>query len=58
MLTQVSQRLSSRFPEIPSQQVTDVVATTYREFDGASVRDFLEILVERDAADHLSHGSA
>lgn len=58
VLTHVSQRLSSRFPDIPSQRVTDVVADTYHQFDGARVRDFVEILVERDAANLLSHGSA
>lgn len=58
VLTHVSERLSNRFPGVSRQRVTDVVASKYHEFDGARIRDFLEILVERDAADLLSHGSA
>lgn len=58
VLTHVSGRLSTRFPEVPTQRVTEVVASTYHDFDGARIRDFLEILVERDAADLLSRGSA
>ncbi|MGO4257573.1 three-helix bundle dimerization domain-containing protein [Marmoricola sp. RAF53] len=58
VLTQVSDRLSTRFPDVPAQRVTEVVATKYHDFDGARIRDFVEILVERDAADLLSRGSA
>jgi hypothetical protein len=58
VLSHVSQRLTSRFPQIPAQRVTEVVASSYHDFDSARVRDFLEILVERDAAELLSHGSA
>ena len=58
VLTHVSERLTNRFPDVPAQRVTDVVATTYHQFDGARVRDFVEILVERDAADRLVRGSA
>jgi hypothetical protein len=58
VLTQVSERLWSRFPHIPRQRVNDVVTRTYHDFDRAPIRDFVEILVERDAADLLSHGSA
>lgn len=54
----VSGRLLNRFPDVPTQRVTEVVATTYHHFDGARIRDFVEILVERDAADLLSRGSA
>lgn len=58
VLTHVSERLSTRFPQIPSQRVTEVVASTYHDFDSARIRDFVEILVERDAAELLSHGRA
>jgi len=58
VLTHVSERLSTRFPQIPTQHVSEVVASSYHDFDGARVRDFLEILVERDAAELLSHGRA
>lgn len=58
VLTMVSERLSTRFPHIPPRRVSEVVASTYHGFDGARVRDFVEILTERDAAELLSHGSA
>lgn len=58
MLTHVSERLSTKFPDIPKHRVNAVVENTYHGFDGARIRDFLEILVERDATDLLSHGSA
>jgi hypothetical protein len=58
VLTQVSARLCSRFPNIPRQRVSDVVNRSYHDFDRAPIRDFVEILVERDATDLLSHGSA
>lgn len=50
---QVSTRLSGRFPQVPSQRVTALVEETYHTFDSARVRDFLEILVEKAAADRL-----
>lgn len=57
MLTHVSARLSHRFPQVPQQRVSEVVSTTYHGFDDARIRDFLEILVERDAADLLSRSA-
>jgi hypothetical protein len=57
VLTQVSERLSHRFPQVPSQRVSEVVSTTYHDFDNARIRDFVEILVERDAADLLSESA-
>lgn len=56
VLEHVRDRLSSRFPQVPAQRVSDVVARTYHDFDGARIRDFVEILVERDAAALLRSG--
>jgi len=57
VLTQVRDRLSNRFPDIPTQRVADAVEASYHGFDGARVRDFVEILTERDAEEEL-HRSA
>lgn len=53
VLDHVRERLSGRFPQVPAQTVSEVVDATYHSFDDARVRDFLEILVERDAAEAL-----
>jgi flagellar motor switch protein FliM len=58
VLTQVSERLSSRFPDIPAQRVTAAVERSYHAFDQARVRDFVEILTERDATEELNRHSA
>jgi hypothetical protein len=50
VVAHVSQRLTTRYPQIPTQRVSDVVEHAYHGFDGARVRDFIEILVERDAS--------
>jgi hypothetical protein len=42
-------RLESRFPDLPSGMVRAVVDTACREFDGARIRDFVPVLVEREA---------
>lgn len=55
MLHQVSARLRTRFPEAEPAQLMRVVETAFHELDGARVRDFVEILVEREAASRLSH---
>ena len=57
VLTQVRERLSDRFPEVPTQRVAEVVSASYRGFDKARIRDFVEILVERDATDQLSRSA-
>ncbi len=58
VLTHVSDRLSNRFPGVPPTRLHEVVNTSYHDFDNARIRDFVEILVEREAAELLSSGSA
>ena len=58
VLHQVSARLHSRFPQAEPDRLRRAVESAYHELDGARVRDFVEILVEREAADTLSRGSA
>ena len=55
VLHQVSARLRSRFPQAEPERLRRVVESAYHELDGARIRDFVEILVERQAADALSH---
>lgn len=56
-MAQVRERLAQRFPEVPEQRVAEVVSTSYHDFDAARIRDYLEILVERGAAELLSRGA-
>lgn len=58
VLDQVSARLHQRFPQAEPERLRHVVEAAYHELDGARIRDFVEILVERQAAAALSHGSA
>lgn len=55
VLTQVSDRLSTKFPGVARQRVTDAVSQSYRSYDAAKVRDFVEVLTERDATDLLRY---
>jgi len=56
VLHRVSARLHTRFPQAEPDRLRRVVESAYHELDGARVRDFVEILVEREAAEALSHG--
>ncbi|HSV38441.1 MAG TPA: hypothetical protein VLI04_06740 [Nocardioidaceae bacterium] len=55
---QVVDRLSAKFATLPAQRVSEVVEESYREFDGAPIRDFVPIFVEKTAADRLARLSA
>jgi hypothetical protein len=54
---QVSARLHSRFPEAEPDRLKRAVESAYHEMDNARIRDFVEILVEREAASALIRGS-
>lgn len=54
VLDQVSARLLSRFPQASPEHLRRAVETAYHDLDGARIRDFVEILVEREAASTLS----
>jgi hypothetical protein len=49
----VTARLRKRFPEVSHEVIVQVVAGYHREFDGRPIRDFVPILVERQARDLL-----
>lgn len=52
-LAQVAERLRGRFPDVPTDAVDEAVANFHSEFDGHPIRDFVPVLVERKARDHL-----
>jgi len=58
VLHQVSARLHSRFPQAEPDRLRRAVETAYHDLDGARIRDFVEILVERGAADALTDRSS
>jgi hypothetical protein len=53
-LTLAAGRLRERFPTIPPETIDEVLADFHREYDGRPIREFVPLLVERDARDHLS----
>jgi hypothetical protein len=57
MLHQVSARLRTRFPEVEPDRLVRVVETAFHDLDGARIRDFVEILVEREAANALDRST-
>jgi hypothetical protein len=57
MLLQISARLRSRFPEAEPDRLRRAVEAAFHELDGARIRDFVEILVEREAASSLTRST-
>jgi hypothetical protein len=55
MLLQVTARLRARFPQAEPDLLERAVDTAFHQLDDARIRDFVEILVEREAADALNH---
>ncbi|MFL6062034.1 MAG: three-helix bundle dimerization domain-containing protein [Marmoricola sp.] len=48
-LEQVAARLKARLPHVEEATIERYVQAAYHEFDGAPIRDFVEILTERGA---------
>jgi len=57
LLGEVVERLAGRHPTVPPGIVNDVVHDVYAKFDGAPVREFVPLLVEREAHSALSEHS-
>ena len=57
-IADIVDRLSTRFPSYPQATIHEVVAQTYDEFGDARVRDFIEVLVEKQARKRLKQLSA
>lgn len=54
-VAEVVERLLKRFPTMPAQRVTNVVDSISATFREARIRDYIPILIEREARDHLAH---
>ena len=54
LLAEVVERVAGRYPTLPPGIVNDVVHDVYAKFDGAPVREFVPLLVEREALGALS----
>ncbi|KRA24009.1 hypothetical protein ASD65_05915 [Microbacterium sp. Root61] len=52
-IEEIVQRLSVRFPSIPADTVRATVAEAYEELRDAHVRDFVAVLVEKQAKKRL-----
>ncbi len=52
-LAVVIDRIRNQFPDVPSETVEAVVAMYHREYDGRPIRDFVPLLVERQAREHM-----
>ena len=46
-------RLTSRYPNVPATTVSRVVWDIHSRFEGSRLRDFVPLLVERNARDQL-----
>jgi hypothetical protein len=52
-IAEIVERLGVKFPSYPTSTIRDVVTQTYHELDDAQVRDFVEVLVEKQAKKRL-----
>ena len=52
-IDEITVRLQSRFPALPESTIRDAVTRAYDELKDARVRDFVEVLVEKQAKKHL-----
>ena len=57
-LSDATERLATRFAELPRALVSDTVVAIHRRFESSRVRDFVPLLVEREARRRLEtlHG--
>jgi hypothetical protein len=47
-------RLAERFPHVDRDRIVELVHSRHREFTGASVRDFIPVLIEHDVKRELA----
>lgn len=52
-ISEIVDRLAVRFPSYPTSTIRDAVAQAYDELKDARVRDFIEVLVEKQAKKRL-----
>ena len=52
-INEIVERLEVQFPQYPASTIHGVVAEAYDELKDAKVRDFVEVLVEKQAKKRL-----
>ncbi|TDN91510.1 hypothetical protein [Microbacterium sp. BK668] len=52
-MEEIAERLQERFPEASRQTIVDAIEKARAGFDGAKVRDFVPVLIEKEAKAHL-----
>lgn len=52
-LEHAAERLSERFPGVPRSHIDELVEMHHKAFEGAPVRDFVAVLIERDVKKDL-----
>lgn len=57
-VAEVSQRLSTTFPDVPVEVVGGTVHHYHEQFAGRPIRDFVPVLVERMARTSLDSSNA
>lgn len=54
-LDEVERRLAAKFPELPEQRIAEAVTDSGAKLASAKVRDFVPVLVEKEARELLEH---
>ncbi|WP_404430988.1 hypothetical protein LG299_13225 [Microbacterium lacus] len=52
-IAEIVERLSAKFPDLPEATVVEVVTESYNELADAKVKDFVEVLVEKQSKKRL-----
>ncbi|MEY9951501.1 three-helix bundle dimerization domain-containing protein [Leifsonia sp. EB34] len=52
-LEHAAERLSDRFPEVPKEEIDQLVEERYEQYEDAPIRDFVPVLVEHDVRTEL-----
>jgi len=54
MIAEVEQRLASKYPQFPTDEITATVQTAHARFAQSPIRDFVPLFVERNASARLA----
>lgn len=54
VIDQIAERLTGRYATVPPETITRVVHDKHIQFDGRPIRDFVPLLVERQASAELA----
>lgn len=52
-VAEIAGRLQERFPDAAPESIADAIAKARASFAGAKVRDFVPVLIEKEAKAHL-----